>query len=177
MGRTPDHVYVISSECGRVKIGISSSPPNRFMGLSGSSPRKLTLEHVEVANDFEGFAERIEGWCHKVLADHRSHGEWFNVPVEEAIKTVRQVTVYARNTRPLRICDQVLDVVAGGPSSRYCMKLIWKNGDGSETLLTFMRIASAEALIKKLQHVIDEIKYRPCEELDPFIAKTLGAVS
>lgn len=90
----PSWVYVM--RCERfVKIGISSDVAKRHRGLQGAVPLLVTM-----ANKYT-FADRQYAWlaeqeCHALLSDYRTFGEWFEVPYELAIGTVRQVVPAAR---------------------------------------------------------------------------------
>ena len=80
------YVYVIKSDAGPIKIGISSNPDNRLKSLQGSCPHALALVFTKVVH--RSIAESIEKQAHDSLAGNRMRGEWFNVTAEDAIYVV-----------------------------------------------------------------------------------------
>lgn len=65
-------VYAIRASNGLIKIGISINPKKRLATLRTSSPVEL-----ELLGTWETAASS-EKILHKILADSRVHGEWFN---------------------------------------------------------------------------------------------------
>lgn len=64
-------VYLIESECGRIKLGSSSSPERRLATFSAQSPRPLRL----IAK-WPG-STRDEQAIHRRFRAYRTHNEWF----------------------------------------------------------------------------------------------------
>lgn len=90
------NIYVIASSktnLGPVKIGISDNPEKRMKQLQTAFPEKLEIKYIE---PFETKikARELEKFLHKDISHLRSHGEWFSISVEEAIRYV-QFTVIA----------------------------------------------------------------------------------
>lgn len=83
-------VYVISNDAnGLLKIGYADYLKSRFSGLNCGSPVNLQLRHfVHVVDTV--IAKRIEGEVHKILAEHRRKGEWFDVSLEVAAAALSQ---------------------------------------------------------------------------------------
>ena len=77
-------IYVIKSDGGPVKIGISSDPDVRRQALESHGPNRLTLVHTRDV-DVPGAVERA---AHRLLSDHRRKGEWFDVSVADAIAAI-----------------------------------------------------------------------------------------
>jgi len=79
------YVYLILSDCGRVKIGITKDPEQRLDTLQGSSPRQLTLiTAILVPN-----ARDVEEELHERYSRYNTHGEWFDLPdsrIEDAVE-------------------------------------------------------------------------------------------
>ena len=85
------NIYVIASskhDAGPVKIGISNKPERRLKQLQTGYPEKLEIKYIEKL-DTRIEARELEGKLHKDIKHHCSHGEWFNVPVKEAIAFVQ----------------------------------------------------------------------------------------
>jgi len=76
-------IYVMESEVG-VKIGISKNPDERLRQITNASGMQVSLRHTR---DHES-AYAVEQNAHKILADKRLNGEWFNVTVNEAIAAI-----------------------------------------------------------------------------------------
>ena len=65
-------VYVVSGEGGLLKIGWSSNPERRLKELQVASPHSLKF-----LKTWPGSMEE-EKALHRLLMDHRVHGEWFS---------------------------------------------------------------------------------------------------
>lgn len=80
-------LYIISaSEQGPVKLGFSQDPAKRVKQLQTGSRETLKLFHTEEVDDARvKIAERA---LHRLVGHHRISGEWFNIPVEDAISEV-----------------------------------------------------------------------------------------
>ncbi len=82
------YLYVIAESYeGPVKIGYSAQPEKRLKQLQTGASTKLNLCYQQSVKNNE--AKRIERMIHKTLGYKRSHGEWFNLSVEEAIIEVQ----------------------------------------------------------------------------------------
>jgi hypothetical protein len=64
-------VYLIESECGRVKIGNSLNPKGRLVAFSITSPRPLRLVATWPGD------HTAERELHDRFIAHRTHNEWF----------------------------------------------------------------------------------------------------
>jgi len=80
-------VYVIRSEPGPVKIGKAINASKRLKDLQTSSPFPLSLEYVAGCGT-ESASGKIEKRAQKSLHEKQMSGEWFNVPVLEAIVAI-----------------------------------------------------------------------------------------
>ena len=78
-------IYVMESEVG-VKIGISKNPDERLRQITNASGMHVSLRHTREHES----AYAIEQSAHKLLADKRRTGEWFNVTVDEAISAINE---------------------------------------------------------------------------------------
>ena len=76
------YIYIIGSEEKPYKIGFSKTPEKRLKELQTGHPKKLLLYYVEEINESE--IRYIEKCIHKELKFKKSHGEWFNIEIEES---------------------------------------------------------------------------------------------
>ena len=67
----PDHLYVIQSEDGPIKIGRSVNPKARVASLQTASPSRLRLVRLYPS---EGHRERS---LHRTFSPLHVRGEWF----------------------------------------------------------------------------------------------------
>ncbi len=82
------YIYVISaSEQGPVKIGYSSNPTSRVRKLQTGHASKLKLYYEQVVATHE--VRKMERQIHTNLGYLRTHGEWFNLNVKDAIAEVQ----------------------------------------------------------------------------------------
>jgi len=80
------NVYVIAeSPNGPCKVGFAADVRGRLSGLQNGNPRPLAIFHQERCEMYRT-AERV---AHSRLWARRMCGEWFDVPVSEAISAVR----------------------------------------------------------------------------------------
>jgi hypothetical protein len=82
------YLYVIAaSESGPVKIGYSAVPEKRVRQLQTGHPQPLALFYQQ-GTDLAS-AKLIERLVHRTIGYLRSHGEWFDLTVEDAIAEVQ----------------------------------------------------------------------------------------
>ena len=82
------YIYVISaSEQGPTKIGYSCDPETRVRKLQTGHANKLRLYYKQAVADHE--ARKLERQIHTTLGYLRTHGEWFNLNVTDAIAEVQ----------------------------------------------------------------------------------------
>jgi hypothetical protein len=79
-----DHLYVIESACGAIKIGRSIHPAVRMRGLEMQAPPGVSLAMLTVLEDFG----HHEFTLHEALDDHRVRGEWFTAEAAAIVKAV-----------------------------------------------------------------------------------------
>lgn len=93
---TGQQVYVIKSNGGPVKVGISANPLKRSRMLELGGPYSMSVVQVW---DSE-YAREVEKLAHGILLTKRLRGEWFEVSVDEAIaaidQAIRSVVEYGR---------------------------------------------------------------------------------
>jgi hypothetical protein len=81
-------IYVILSDLGPIKIGISANPSNRCSELQIGIPFSVHVAYVsDVPNKM---AMKIEKRAHAILAEYNTSGEWFNTTVECGISAIKQ---------------------------------------------------------------------------------------
>lgn len=79
-------VYVMQCEPGPVKIGFSDLPSERIFGVQTGNPYEIQLEAIVKFNR----GAKLESRTHKVLADKRMCGEWFDVTPLEAVAAIQE---------------------------------------------------------------------------------------
>lgn len=88
-------LYVISEhQSGPCKIGFAVSPEKRLRTLQEANPRSLALEFQIECSNYR-FGERLAHY-RAGIANH-IHGEWFNIPVSQAVAVVKQACYLALN--------------------------------------------------------------------------------
>lgn len=75
----PGHVYILSAENARYKIGRAKTLAARLKALHTASPLSFTLAHAIQSGD----TVRAESLLHKRFADKRAHGEWFDLSPDD----------------------------------------------------------------------------------------------
>lgn len=78
-------VYVIRSETGRVKVGVSDRPSLRLLQLRHATGLPLSLEFSAEA---DRNAAEWEKRAHAILAESHLGGEWFAVESDKAVAAV-----------------------------------------------------------------------------------------
>jgi hypothetical protein len=79
-------VYVVQSDNGHVKIGISANPLVRLASLQTGASTPLSLSYVAAVSSGDGYA--IEQASHGILWKHRLSGEWFDTTPDLAVAAV-----------------------------------------------------------------------------------------
>jgi T5orf172 domain len=77
-------VYVLKSDHGLIKVGISKDPEKRLKGIRANSGLVIDLAH---ARELEN-AAAVEHAAHVILNTKRRGGEWFDITVEEAVSAI-----------------------------------------------------------------------------------------
>lgn len=80
------HLYIIQSEEGPVKIGISIKPKERIAALESTSGRRIVRTFI--SPKMECF-EMLEDQLHSHFSEHRTVGEWFHISFKEAVRAAR----------------------------------------------------------------------------------------
>jgi len=75
----PWYLYVIKTESGFYKIGISRSPYDRYAQLLPGIPESSNVQLMIKCVNKE-MARELEAKLHKDLAEWNTVGEWFKVP-------------------------------------------------------------------------------------------------
>jgi hypothetical protein len=82
-------VYILRSETGLLKIGVSLDPESRLKSLLTGHP--FGLEIVYLLECDERLSHPIERATHIFLKRERVNGEWFDVPLCDAISALASV--------------------------------------------------------------------------------------
>jgi hypothetical protein len=84
---SPCFIYVIGREDGPVKIGISGSPNGRLASIQTGCPFRISILHIEEMRDRDHALEH-EDHIHRLFAENRLVGEWFDLDPDLAIEQV-----------------------------------------------------------------------------------------
>jgi hypothetical protein len=76
------HIYIIESEEGPIKIGMSVKPEERIAGITTASGRVIRRKFISPAVPEYWVLESV---LHKHFAKFRTVGEWFTAPYAEAV--------------------------------------------------------------------------------------------
>jgi hypothetical protein len=81
------YVYAIGGPGGPYKIGHTAIPKARASGVRMHAAA-ADLQHLFWSFESKEAARAVERAAHVALAESRSHGEWFSVPLDEACRAV-----------------------------------------------------------------------------------------
>ncbi|MGO9237255.1 MAG: GIY-YIG nuclease family protein [Methylocella sp.] len=93
--REQEHsVYLIRSNTGSVKVGVSTDPRSRLAHIQKSTPAALVLDYAAVVtpDEFGEAAFVLESYAHSLMKDKRLHGEWFDTTSDHAIDVLRDAS-------------------------------------------------------------------------------------
>ncbi len=88
-------VYVVGYD-GFIKIGVAYDVVGRMRELQTGAPQRLT--HYQTILVDEAIALRVEAEVHSRLAEHKTHGEWFECQPQLAVSTVAEVVSLIHGT-------------------------------------------------------------------------------
>jgi hypothetical protein len=91
-------VYVIGGLSGPKKIGIAQNPRQRLHAIRSSSLMDVQILHAREAGSE---AWKIEGHAHRLLKNLRIRGEWFDVPLGDAIAAIDAAALCAARGEPV----------------------------------------------------------------------------
>lgn len=81
------YVYVIGGTEKPYKIGITNNPERRLKNLQTGHPFELKIHHIEQIPESQ--VRLIEQTIHKTIKHKQTHGEWFDISLEDAISEVK----------------------------------------------------------------------------------------
>jgi predicted GIY-YIG superfamily endonuclease len=84
-------IYVIGPDNPPLKIGITNNCERRLRSLQTGHCEKLKIYHQEPVD--RNLAKTFESIVHHNLKLKRTHGEWFNITVEQAINEIKFVLI------------------------------------------------------------------------------------
>lgn len=85
-------MYVVETESGKIKIGITTDPKTRMKSLKTITFEKIINQFLSIkCSDYMD----IEKELHDYFNDKRLNGEWFDVPFEDAVNKFN--TIYLKN--------------------------------------------------------------------------------
>jgi hypothetical protein len=86
MEMSTSYIYVIGSDSPPYKVGISKAPDQRLKALQTGHPRKLRIHSLRETNAEK--TKLLESVIHHHLKHYKTHGEWFDISLEDAILEV-----------------------------------------------------------------------------------------
>jgi DNA-binding XRE family transcriptional regulator len=89
-------LYVMKSEAGHCKIGISHNPKKRLASIQTNSAYRIQLVAV-IPSERPCHDEIL---AHRLLEDRRAAGEWFNVSEAEAVHAIAQAQTMPFTKKP-----------------------------------------------------------------------------
>lgn len=81
------YVYVVETESGKVKIGVSTKPKHRIASLQTATYERL--KNIHISNKCFNYL-MIEEKLHKFFNKNRLNGEWFDVRFEDAVNKLNE---------------------------------------------------------------------------------------
>ena len=84
------YLYVIGGTEKPYKIGITTNLERRLKNLQTGHPHKLRIHYKEEIPDNQ--VRLLEQTIHRVIKHRQTHGEWFDIDLDQAISEVK----YAR---------------------------------------------------------------------------------
>lgn len=105
-------LYVISSNLGIVKVGVSASPSGRCADLQAIRDDKLTL--VWQSNPIDNTIG-VERYAHKLLSNLRHKSEWFKCTEKVAIEAcTKAIAEYKPGTKRIDTARRVTIAMSSG---------------------------------------------------------------
>ena len=96
-------VYLIRSNDGNYKIGISVNPSKRIEQLNTGNPEKLMLiDTYESLN-----ASLIETGLHNKYMYARQNGEWFDLSISEEVDFIKNCKIIDEAIKSLRLMGNI----------------------------------------------------------------------
>jgi hypothetical protein len=75
------YIYVIGGDAPPYKVGISKDPQRRLKNLQTGHPHKLSIHSIKETDVAK--TKLLESTIHHHLKHHRTHGEWFDLPLDD----------------------------------------------------------------------------------------------
>lgn len=75
------YIYIIGGDAPPFKVGISKDPERRLRALQTGHPHKLKIHTVKPTSADK--TKLLESVIHHHLRLHRTHGEWFDLSLED----------------------------------------------------------------------------------------------
>lgn len=85
-----NYIYVIGGTDKPYKIGITGNLEQRLKNLQTGNPYELKIHYKEEIPESQ--VKLIEQKIHKIIKHKQTHGEWFDISLDDAIAEVK----YAR---------------------------------------------------------------------------------
>lgn len=90
----------MASQVGLVKVGVSSNLEKRRSRLQAETGLPLRIVYqTDTLQRLDAFA--FEKYCHYALGEYRTHGEWFQCPIDEAVSIILEAIHGGLATSPI----------------------------------------------------------------------------
>ena len=93
------YIYVIGPKEPPIKIGITGNCEQRLKSLQTGHSQRLFIHHRELVDRKN--AKLYEGIIHKNLKHNQTHGEWFNISIDDAINEIKWCFIRYENEQNL----------------------------------------------------------------------------
>ncbi len=94
------YIYVIGADQPPYKVGISQDPKRRLKNLQTGHPQKLRIHSLRETSADK--TKLLESVIHHHLRFHRTHGEWFNMSLENVLLEVEYALMRYEDDPSLR---------------------------------------------------------------------------
>lgn len=147
-------VYIMKSEYGKVKIGISNNVGKRKKTIENNRMIKIVnvYKTKPCSNSFE-----IEKEMHEYFANWKIHGEWFSCDMKDAVSILNKM--FARMAKfDIKNCDLLLN-----PIMEYRNKKVKEEQDYIESLENTVDmlqgfVESRDEIIEKLISMVENLQ-------------------
>jgi hypothetical protein len=86
-----NYIYVIGGTNKPYKIGITGNLEQRLKNLQTGHPYELKIHYIEEIPESQ--VRLLEQTIHKTIKYRKTHGEWFDIELEDAIAEVKHARI------------------------------------------------------------------------------------
>lgn len=89
------YIYVIGPDQPPVKIGVTTDSNIRLKAIQTGNSQKLHIHYMEEVNSEHAYL--YEKIIHRNLKLNNTHGEWFDIPIQDAIDEIKWCLIRYEN--------------------------------------------------------------------------------